>query len=208
MRAALQDISNGFELLQPRALSCADGELVQSSFDLLLKWLHPDREEAGRRYELIRRKLITVFTSRGCRNPEELADETINRVMAKVDRIVGTYDGDPALYFYGVARNVCREYRKFRKVPELAPPADSETSDSIEAELNCLDECMERLLPKNRDLLLEYYQEDKQAKIDHRKTIAERYGLDMNALRIRVHRIRSVVAECTTACVERCGTAS
>ena len=208
MRAALQDISNGFELVQPRALSCADSELVQNSFDLLLKWLHPDREEAGRKYELIRRKLITVFASRGCRNPEELADETINRVIAKVDRIVETYEGDPALYFYGVARNVSREYHKFRKVPEPAPLADSKTSDSIDAELDCLDECMERLLPKNRDLLLEYYQDDKQAKIDHRKSIAERYGLDMNALRIRVHRIRSVVAECTTACVERCGTAS
>lgn len=62
---------------------------------------------------------------------------------------------------------------------------------------------MEKMLPKNRDLLVEYYQEDKQAKIDHRKELAGRYGLDMNALRIRVHRIRSVVGECTTACLQR-----
>ncbi len=199
--ATIQDMLTGFELLRPHALSCTDGGLTRSSFDRLLAWLHPDREEAGRKYEMIRRKLISIFASRSCESPEELADETINRVVGKVDRIIGSYEGDPALYFYGVARNVCREYHRTKKIPGPPPPADP--PDSVSKEMDCLDECLEHLLPKNRDLLLEYYQEDRQAKIDHRKALALRYGLDMNALRIRLHRIRSAVAECTTACVER-----
>jgi hypothetical protein len=58
------------------------------------------------------------------------------------------------------------------------------------------------LLPKSRELLIEYYREDGNAKIAHRKAIAGRLGLGMNALRIRVHRIRSVVSACTIACVQ------
>jgi hypothetical protein len=41
---------------------------------------------------------------------EELADEVINRVSKKLPQIVDIYVGDPALYFYGVARKVHREY--------------------------------------------------------------------------------------------------
>jgi DNA-directed RNA polymerase specialized sigma24 family protein len=193
-------LSPGFELVRPRALSHARREITKQDLDRLLAWLHPGREEAGRAYEQIRRKLITVFASRGCDCPEELTDETMDRVIGKVERIAGSYEGDPALYFYGVARNVWREYLKVRRMPTTPPP---DPPDSLRPELDCLDECMEKLLPKNRELLVEYYHEDKQAKIDHRKELAGRHGLDMNALRIRVHRIRSVVGECTTTCLNR-----
>ena len=53
--------------------------LTQELFDTLLDWLDPDRERAGHRYETIRLRLIKIFTSRGCPEAEELADETINR---------------------------------------------------------------------------------------------------------------------------------
>src|SRR5947209_6617862 len=36
------------------------------SFDRLLAWLNPDREQAGQRYEEIRRRLIKIFARRGC----------------------------------------------------------------------------------------------------------------------------------------------
>jgi DNA-directed RNA polymerase specialized sigma24 family protein len=193
-------LSPGFELVKPRAVSYSKADLTQQALDRLLAWLHTDREEAGRTYELIRRKLIKVFASRGCDRPEELTDETIDRVMGKVHQIAGDYEGDPALYFYGVARNVWREYSKVKRT-RIAPLL-SDSSGSPGPELDCLEECMEKLLAKNRDLLVEYYQEDKQAKIDHRRELAGRHGLDMNALRIRVHRIRSVVGECTTACLQ------
>ncbi|HEY7785163.1 MAG TPA: hypothetical protein VIB00_10575, partial [Pyrinomonadaceae bacterium] len=57
-----------------------DWVLTQESFDALLHWLDPQRDRAGLRYEEIRRSLIKIFACRGCAEPEDLADETINRV--------------------------------------------------------------------------------------------------------------------------------
>ncbi len=192
---------SGFELVRNRALSRSSRGLTQESLDRLLQWLHPDREEAGRAYEQIRRKLIKIFTARGCDCPEELADETIDRVTGKVGEIVDGYRGDPSLYFYGVARNVFREYSRIKKLPAQSCPPDP--ADPIQPALDCLDGCMEGLLPKHRALLVEYYEEYGGARIEHRKVIARRHGLEMNALRIRVHRIRSVVSACTMACMHR-----
>ena len=83
--------------------------LTREAFDELLLWLSPDREEAGRQYEDIRRKLIRLFNCRGCDNPEELTDETINRVIKIVESKAVEYSGEPILLFYGVARNVVHE---------------------------------------------------------------------------------------------------
>src|SRR5512139_2426939 len=81
-----------------------DWNLSPELFDSFLAWLHPDREQAGRRYEGIRLRLIKIFTCRGCSCPEDLADETINRVIVKLPRILQSYRGDPGCYFGGVAR--------------------------------------------------------------------------------------------------------
>jgi hypothetical protein len=54
--------------------------------------------------------LIKIFVCRGCANAEELADETINRVVSKVQEIITNWQGDPALYFYKVAQNIYREW--------------------------------------------------------------------------------------------------
>ncbi len=62
---------------------------------------------------------------------------------------------------------------------------------------------MERLTPDNRVLVLQYYQEEKKAKIDHRKLLAEHLGIAVNALRIRACRIRATLLECVQNCLER-----
>jgi DNA-directed RNA polymerase specialized sigma24 family protein len=192
--------ANGFELLRWPSLVGKKREASKESFDRLLGWLSPDREEAGRHYEQIRRRLIKIFTGRCCTRPEELADETMDRVLGKIDQVICNFEGDPALYFYGVAKNVFREFVKERRVFEPPPPGPP---DSPGPELDCLDECLDRLTARSREMLLGYYQEEKQAKIANRKRMAAAFGMDMNALRIRVHRIRSVVAECTTACLRK-----
>jgi DNA-directed RNA polymerase specialized sigma24 family protein len=60
---------------------------------------------------------------------------------------------------------------------------------------------MERLTLANRDMVLRYYQENKQAKIDHRKKLAEEMGIAVNALRIRAHRIRVSLEQCIDECL-------
>ena len=178
--------------------------LTRDTFDKLLAWLNPDREQAGEKYEIIRQRLIKIFTCRGCPEAEDLADETINRVTRKVQEIAGTYTGDPVLYFYGVAQKVHREY--LRRKPDLVvlpQPLSTNQPDEIEQEYQCLEHCMQGLTPNNRELVLQYYWEEKQSKIDHRKELADRLGIALNALRIRAHRIRATLQECVQRCLEQ-----
>lgn len=174
--------------------------LTQEAFDKLLLWLDPNREQAGKKYEEIRRRLIKLFTCRGCRASEELADETINRVTKKVQELADTYNGDPALYFYGVAHNVHLEYLR-RKQSAAPPPAPAGQPDETEQEYDCLEQCMQRLTLNNRELVLQYYREEKKAKIDHRKLLAQKLGIAVNALRIRAYRIRASLQECVQNCL-------
>ena len=175
--------------------------LTQESFDALLDWLDPHREQAGQKYEDIRFRLIKIFTCRGCFEPEELADETINRVTSKVKKIGDDFTGDHARYFYGVANKVHLEY--LRRKPVQPAPVLSLASAEVEQEFDCLERCMEQLTPENRQLVLQYYQEEKKAKIDHRKMLAEKLGIAVNALRIRAYRIRASLQECVQACLKR-----
>jgi DNA-directed RNA polymerase specialized sigma24 family protein len=175
-------------------------ELTPEAFKKLLTFLSPDPEESGRRYEDIRRRLVTIFTCRGSSAPEELADETIDRVAKKIEEIGKTYVGNPSLYFYGVARKVFLESVRKRPhplpLPEETPPLEKEMENE------CLEQCMRQLIPRNRELIVEYYRYDRAAKIQHRKELAERMDVAVNALRIRAHRIRNNLQKCVFRCIE------
>lgn len=177
-----------------------DWTLTQEDFDRLLAWLDPERDKAGQKYEMIRLRLVKIFTCWGCHEAEDLADETINRVTTKVNDIAEGYEGDPALYFYGVAHKVHLEYLR-RKPPPAAPLSDIQ--NDIEQEYECLERCMEQLSTDQRELILQYYREDKRAKIELRKKLAQRLGIALNALRIRVHKIREILQRCVQRCIEQ-----
>ena len=171
------------------------------SFDYLLAWLNPDRDQAGRRYEEIRRRLIKIFAGHDCWEPEDLADETMRRVESNVLAVAPDWVNDPALYFYAVARNIRREYAR-RKPPPLPPP----TPDVEEAERDdaCLESCMEQLFATDeRSLILEYFQGQGRTKIENRQHLCEQYGLGLNALRIKIHRLLKRLKPCVLDCVAR-----
>lgn len=175
-------------------------DITQDEFDKFLAWLDSDRERAGARYEDIRRKLIRLFTCRGCRAGEDLADETINRVIIRFREIVDTYTGDPVYYFYGVARNVHLEH--IRKPLEPFQLPIPESLEEKERQDQCLEMCMKDLVPGNRSLVLEYYSKERPAKIAHRKKIAERLGIGGTTLRLRMHRIRASLQACVENCLQ------
>ncbi len=177
-----------------------DWILTQELFDELLSWLNADRDEAGEDYEGIRRRLIKLFTCRNCHEPEDLADETINRVANKIKDIKDHFAGPRAPYFYAVANKVHQEY--LRRKPEPIVPL-VRPSETIEQEYACLEQCMDRQTALNRKLVLDYYQGEKKAKIDHRRGLAKEYGIALNALRIRAHRIRASLQECVENCLSQ-----
>ena len=175
-------------------------DITQDAFDAFLTWLDGDREIAGTKYENIRRKLIKIFACRGCACGEELADETINRVIRKVPVLAEAYTGDPVSYFCAVARNVHLEYVK--KVPVPLPCPDPDPPEQKEMEYRCLERCMTVLTPENRHLVVEYYKKEKRAKIVHRRQLADGLGIALNALRIRAHRIRARLQDCVETCLQ------
>jgi DNA-directed RNA polymerase specialized sigma24 family protein len=174
--------------------------LSQEDFDALLDWLDPDREQAGIKYEQIRSRLIKIFTGRGFSDAEELADETINRVTRKVKEIKNEFKGDPALYFFGVAKMLCMENlrRKAPQPPTLSPP----DPDRAELEYRCLERCIERLSEEDRTLLLKDYGAKGRTQAERRKALADELGISLNALRIRVYRIRAALKECIEKCIQ------
>ncbi len=176
-------------------------DLTQQAFSKFLLWLNPNPDKAGVKYEYIRHRLIKIFACRGCNCPEDLTDETINRVIRKVQDIGDTYVGDPALYFYGVAHNVHLEYA--RKKPSTRRPPSTDVPSRTEEEYECLERCMAELSARNRELVLRYYQGAKQAKIDSRKKLALQLGIPLNALRIRACRIRMNLQACVFRCLQR-----
>src|SRR3712207_6798979 len=88
-----------------------DVRINVAEFDRLLGWLGPDPESAGRKYELIRGRLIMMFRARRCLFAEDLADTTFERVARKLADLTAEFTGDPARYFYGVAKKVYLEYQ-------------------------------------------------------------------------------------------------
>lgn len=159
-----------------------------SEFQELLSWLDPDPEAAGWQYELIRQKLITLFTFRRCAFPDELADETINRVTRKLPKIKSYYIGSPINYFYGVAKKVHLEY--IRCVPTQSNFPAPVVQEDLEELFQRLDLALSKLEQADRELILSYYQNDENSKIEHRKALARQLKIDLNTLRVRIYRIR------------------
>ena len=116
--------------------------LSQESFDALLDWLDPDREQAGQKYEDIRQRLIRIFASRSCFEAEDLADETINRVANKVQEVRQSYEGKQALFFYAVGNKIHLEHGR-RKSPPL-PTLYPVQTDVLEKQSQCLEHCLDR----------------------------------------------------------------
>ena len=181
----------------------------EDNFDALLTWLDPDRERAGRKYEEIRHSLISIFEWRGCCDAEDLADETITRVINKVPQIAPGYTGEPALYFYAVAKRVVMEVsRRYQIREEIEIPerirdrSQDEEQENLESECECLDECLRTLSNDDRELILRYYQQD-QPKIEYRRELARSYDMAPNALRVKVHRIRATLQACINKCLEK-----
>jgi DNA-directed RNA polymerase specialized sigma24 family protein len=193
-----------------------DWVLTQDAFDRLLTRLDRDVQRAGQRYEDIRRALITFFENRGSHAPEDLADQTINRVARRLVEGREIYADNPASYFYGVARNVLKEQWQpavvlatLDAVPAsrlAAPPGQRNGGDAEpehrERRLECLDDCLHAIASKDAELIRAYYQGETAVKIGNRKMLAERLGIGATALRIRALRIREKLERCVDRCLD------
>lgn len=161
----------------------------------------------------MRRRLVVYFDRKNCEHPDDLADETLSRVMRRFQEEVSLSNEPPARYCYIVAKFVFLEYlrRPKRADSDFALlefiPADRNSNHAVEKTddnenlLDCLDCCLKRLDPRDRALILEYYVGEQRTKIESRRKIAANLGLTMNAVSIRACRIRERLEACMKPCI-------
>jgi DNA-directed RNA polymerase specialized sigma24 family protein len=193
----------------------SQGGLTPEEFEALLAQLHPDRERAGEIYETIRYRLVRLFEWRGCASPEDLTDVTFNRVAKRLAEGVALRSSDSYGYFCGVAHLIYKEVlrKAVREHRALTggdwPPCAAEEEEPSDQRLDCLRRCLAELPPDQRGLVLRYYQGGSgranggqgESNIRNRQQLAREAGIPMNALRIRVHRVRRKLESCVHACL-------
>ena len=175
-------------------------EVTPEKFAAFLKWLSPRDDRAGEEYERLRFRLCTFFSQRHCRFSDELADETINRVILKSSE---ENIENKLAYCYGVAKNVYREsLRKERNhldIDEVTIAAKAPVEQSFSRD--CLDKCLAELSAESRNLVLDYFSEVRLAKIELHRRISESFAMTQTALRMRVMRIKQKLKICVQECM-------
>ena len=194
--------------------------LTQAVFHRLLNWFNEedsDQDSGAQKYEEMRQKLISYFDRRGCRFPEDLADETLNRVAHKLDEKGSITNVTPAQFCYIKARQVLHEYWRRPEQKEIAledmPVSDqtdrrtflstnlNDERDEQEKWMECLKECLQKLKPQDHELIIKYYYGEERVKIDNRQKLAEELGISSKTLVMRALRIRNRLEDCVKKCV-------
>ncbi|HEX7335496.1 MAG TPA: hypothetical protein VF290_28640 [Pyrinomonadaceae bacterium] len=178
----------------------AKEEITREQFFTFLEWLNPDHERAAEEYERLRSLLCHFFSLRGCNFADELADETINRVILKSCE---TEIDNVSAYCYGVARNVYRESLRKQRVhvdiEDVTIAAKPPEAPSFSSE--CLDKCLEKLSPEHRDLVLDYFSREKMAKINLRARLSASLKKTQTAVRMQVVRTKRKLKICIQECM-------
>lgn len=185
-------------------------KVPDSEFELLLRLLDPDPAAGAEKYEILRMKLRSFLRWRGAVDPDALVDEVMDRVLQRLTD--GAIIHSPSSYFYSVARHLLREESQKNARLQTALESDSslkleynpiveqaEQEDAAESfrRLTCLKGCLAKLSAQDRELVLQYYRYGKEGKSLRRQKLANMLGIPLNALRIRVFRIRTRLADCT-----------
>lgn len=171
-------------------------------FDRFLHWLSPDHDTALKRHEEIRNRITKYFVRKACDDPDELFGETRDRVIQIVAG-GGNYPIPDAL-FYSVARKVWLEYIKKPRPEPIGkndPPMRAPDPHK-EFRAGCLEACLTKMLPSERDLITSYYQGRGREKIEARRLLAIQHGGE-NTLRIKTFRLRKWLRVCVDDCLNQ-----
>jgi len=188
--------------------------LTSSAFQRLLEWLDEGHDSDGRNYLEMRRRMVSYFDRRNCLTPEELADETLNRVARRIEEEGAIDTETPAKYCYIMARFVLMEARREAnrvsletiERPATAARIGAATTENVEENLlkekrlDCLEKCIGQLEALKRELIIGYYFGTERVKIDNRRALAGKFGISVNALSIRACRIREKLEACVGKC--------
>jgi DNA-directed RNA polymerase specialized sigma24 family protein len=96
-----------------------------------------------------------------------------------------------------------RQEERDRRIRDHASLVTRVEADvSTEARFQCLEHGLASLDADGRDLILGYYSDTGDGKIEQRKRLAESLGISLTALRIRAHRLRERLSSIVMGCLE------
>lgn len=199
-------------------------ELQRESFEVLLKRLNTDQKLAEEKYLIIRNKLIIFFRTRGYSQIDlELADKTIDRAARKLSEQENsqlenseTQNVLSDSYFLSVAHFVLKEHQRGTK-PTIAIedlPVTNQLTINNNQEQNlieqeetnittaCFNECLSNFPVEQKLLIIEYFSVE-MTKAEQRQSLADKLGININALRVKAHRLRQDLIKCVENCVKK-----
>lgn len=178
------------------------GQLPAVAANNILSLLDPaDPSRAEQEYLRFFRKLVWFFDRRHCESAEDLAAETIWRIVKAVADRKYIEPESRFAYFWAVANNVCMEERKRRK---SEPLADHAVYSSVPPDLDqfiYFEECVTAALSaEERELLCSSYERGYEP-------TAKRFGITLGTARLKVYRIReklrrfAAMAQASSDCI-------
>lgn len=175
-------------------------DLTSESFAKLLGALSADKAEAAQLYTKLHESLVKYFILKGISAPDKAADETIDRIPERIT--ADTKREDIRFIAFSVAKFVflekIRQEKKHVSADEGLPQKQNAINYFGEKdEYGSMRECFNGLYQHERELLVNYFVDLKGEKLSaHRQKLADREGIDLNALRNRVSRLRKRLEDC------------
>lgn len=191
-------VRDGNPEARPEALPEVAAQIPREGFELLLAWFHPDRNEAARRYESMRSRLMYLL--RDCRDPGSLADKVFDiaaRRLARGEQI------EKVAFFSAVARMLKLEAFGSAGSKGISTELVGEPIDQGEdpltqllrgEDVQLMRSALARLPSRERTLMFEAHRPRGAGGL-RRRALATRYQKSENALNIYVHDIRRRLKE-------------
>ena len=192
----------------------SDRALTKEKFNRFLAWLHPDRDLAGEKYEVIRSGLTKYFARQTCHvyfncpHADELTDETINRVVSKMDEVTDKYC-EPERRIFTFAKYVRMEHLRNVEPESLRTVFADRTDDRLEEASEkenldrCHGQCLGRLSKKERYFITEYFKYSGQERIERRRKLATELDITKDNLAVRALRLRRALHDCLLKCLQK-----
>ena len=179
--------------------------MTQKELEQFLQFLDVDREQAGAAYNRLRNLLVNDCAKRNHSAPDTGADTVLDRAAAKLAAGLVLERAKLEPFCKGIARLVCLEdYRRQWRGQQaaLVHTANQQLPAQLDhdQELRQQERCLQILTDEERTLLQAYYQRISlgtfQESTQERLQLARRMGVNLNTLRLRVHRLRLRLEEC------------
>ncbi len=174
--------------------------LTPENLTKLLAAFSDNQAMAGEAYTKLRDSLIRFFQIKGDSDPDDSADETLDRVASKISQNVPI--PDLTKFSFGIARFVFLERIKLDEKQRIAAKGFYADKISIkpEAETDAfspLRECFNHLADDEKQILQEYFADIPHPNLlEQRKKMQIKYDISLSGLRVKIFRLRERLGNC------------